>query len=41
VETIPTTKVEVSMIKPLEVKPQIEIVEEEVKIAELEVGTKP
>ncbi len=39
-ETIPTTYVEVSKIQPLEVEPQIELVEE-VKIAKPKVGTKP
>jgi hypothetical protein len=40
VEIIPTTEVEVSKIQPLEVEPQIELVEE-VKIAKPKVGIKP
>jgi hypothetical protein len=39
VETIPTIEEKVSKIQPLEVKPHIELVEEEVKIVETEVGT--
>jgi hypothetical protein len=41
VETILITKEEVSKIQPLEVEPQIELMEEEVRTTNLEVGTKP
>jgi hypothetical protein len=41
VETILATKVEISKIQPLEVELQIESTAKEVKIVELEVGTKP
>jgi len=41
VETIPTIEVEVSKIKPLEVEPQIKLMEEEVRTTEPKVGTKP
>ncbi len=40
-ETILITKEEVSKIQPLEVEPQIELMEEEVRTTNLEVGTKP
>jgi hypothetical protein len=40
VETIPTIEVEVSKIQPIEVEPQIKLMEE-VKIAKPELGTKP
>jgi len=39
-ETILVTKVEQSKIQPLEVKPQIELVEKEVKTIDPKVGTK-
>jgi hypothetical protein len=41
VETVPKPKVKQSKIQSLEVKSQIELVEEVVKIADLEVGTEP
>jgi hypothetical protein len=40
-EIIPITKVEQSKMQPLEVKPHMELVEEEVIIANSKVGTKP
>jgi len=41
VEITPTTKVEQSKLLPLEVKPHTELMEEEVKIIDSKVGTKP
>jgi hypothetical protein len=41
VETILATKVEISKIQPLEIELQIKSTVNEVKIVELEVGTKP
>jgi len=41
VETIPTTEVEQSKIQPLGVEPRIELMEEEDRTIDLEVGTKP
>ncbi len=40
-ETTPATEVEQSKIQSLEVEAQIELMEEEVKTIDLEVGTKP
>jgi len=40
-EIIPITKVEQSKMQPLEVKPHMELVGEEVIIANSKVGTKP
>jgi hypothetical protein len=36
-ESIPTTKEEVSKIQPLEIEPQIKLVEEEVRITKMEI----
>ncbi len=40
-EITPTTEIEQSKLPPLEVKPHIELMEEEVKIIDSKVGTKP
>jgi hypothetical protein len=41
VETTPTTKAKQSKMQPLEVKPQIKVVEYAIKTTNSEVGTKP